>query len=439
MAEKNQITGKKSVLFSIGSETIPQLLEFLRDRGISRVILVSDENEYRALGARVEQALQQNSIEVHNVVLRGEAVSADEVSITQALLPSDESNQMYIAVGSGTLTDIVRFVSYRAKSDFICLPTAPSVDGFASSGSSMTINGFKQTILSKPPLAIFADMDTLCNAPPGLIASGFGDMFGKYSALADWKLAHLIVNEPYNDVIAKRSRAARDSVAAASFKLTEDHEGSVLKVMEALVEEGLCMLEYGNSRPASGAEHHFSHYWEMKLLREKRPAVFHGSKVGIASIIIAGCYQLLHEISRDEAAACLSRTVRPDPEHEKDAIIRGFGNRLAETVTGTQAFYLSMADGDYQDLKNSIISHWDKVKQIAEQVPGQEVLINMLKQVGGVYHPSSLGMTDQDVLDALTYAHYVRGGFTILKLGRMLGWTAEFLFEMVVKGIPGDY
>ncbi len=38
--------------------------------------------------------------------------------------------------------------------------------------------------------------------------------------------------------------------------------------MEGLIEAGFCMLDFGNSNPASGAEHHMSHYWEMKLLRE---------------------------------------------------------------------------------------------------------------------------------------------------------------------------
>jgi len=432
MEESNHSNSKDRIHVSISKNTIPEMVQFLQNSDIKRVILVSDENEYRVLGGRVEEALQENGFDVTNVVLYGEEIGADEGSVVQALLPSTDANQMYIAVGSGTLTDVVRFVSFRAKTRFISLPTAPSVDGFASDGSSMTIKGFKQTVLSRPPLAIFADIDTLCEAPQELTASGFGDMFGKYTASADWQLAHLLVDEPYDEAIAKRSQAARDRVAEASYTLAEDREGSVHAVMEALIEEGLCMLDYGDSWPASGSEHHFSHYWEMKLLREKRPAIFHGAKVGVASIIITGYFQLLRDLSREEAAECLSRTGCPDPAEDKEAILRGYGPELAETVFGTQAFYHSMAEQGYEELKERILDSWDKVQEIADQVPGQDKLREMLKQVGGVCDHASLGLTDEDILGAMTHAHFFRRKFTVLKLGRMLGWTPEYLFESVV-------
>ena len=277
MSKRTNNPAEINPMFYIGNETIPELLDFLKDYGVSNIILVSDENEYKALGARVEKTLLNKNYNVKNIVLRGEEIGADEKYIVQVLLPADDSEQLFIAVGSGTVTDIVRFVSYRSKSNFISLPTAPSVDGFASNGSSMTIMGYKQTIISRPPLAIFADLDTLCKAPKPLIAAGFGDMFGKFTALADWKLAKILNGDPYDAAIAERSRNARDQVASQASLIDEGWENSIKSVMEALYEEGLCMLEYGSSRPASGSEHAFSHYWEMMLLREERPAVFHGS------------------------------------------------------------------------------------------------------------------------------------------------------------------
>ena len=211
----------------LGDDTLGEMLVYLRDIKAVNIVLISDENQYQALGSRVEKALLSEGFEVKNVIFYGDEISADEKYVVQALLPSDDSDQLYIAVGSGTVTDIVRFVSYRAKSPFISLPTAPSVDGFASNGSSMTIMGYKQTVISKPPLAIFSDLDTLCNAPRKLIASGFGDMFGKYTALADWKLAEIINNDPYDEAIADRSRKARDMVAEQIDQLEQDWKASI--------------------------------------------------------------------------------------------------------------------------------------------------------------------------------------------------------------------
>ncbi len=420
MSNMIEISPQENLLFYIGHETIPELIGYLKEINAKHVVLVSDDNEYKAFGARVENALREAKFIVKNIVLSGEEIGANEKYIVQVLLPSDETEQLFIAVGSGTVTDIVRFVSYRAKSSFISLPTAPSVDGFASNGSSMTINGFKQTILSRPPVAIFADLETLCNAPRPLIASGFGDMFGKFTALADWKLANLINGDPYDAAIAERSQNARNKVAAQAKKLNEDWEFSVKSVMEALYEEGLCMLEFGNSRPASGSEHQFSHYWEMTLLREGRPAVFHGAKVGLASIWIAKYYELIREMSKEEAADRLENTPMVDPEVETQKIIRGYGKQVASSILSHQEAHLNTTSEKHERLKRKIIDHWDEIQQIALEVPSSDEMRALIKLVGGITEPAEIGLTNEDIGNAIEYAQYVRKAFTILNISQML-------------------
>ena len=414
-----------NLLFYIGNETIPELLDFLNEKGVSNIVLVSDENEYKALGARVDKKLREANYSVKNIIFVGDEIGADEKYIVRALLPSGESEQIFISVGSGTVTDIVRFVSYRAKSDFISLPTAPSVDGFASNGSSMTIMGYKQTIISKPPQAIFADLDTLCKAPSPLIAAGFGDMFGKYTALADWKLAETLNGDPYEEAIAERSRNARDKVASQASRINEDRENSIKSVMEALYEEGLCMLEYGNSRPASGSEHAFSHYWEMLLLREERPAVFHGSKVGLASIWIAKYYEILRGMSKDEAVLRLKNFQIPNPLIEIQKMKVGYGSLVAPFIIKSQEAYLDQQQDKYKELKGNIIEKWDQVQKVAQGVPEPDEIRQLLKKVGGATEPADLGLVNKDIRDAIEYAQYVRNTFTILNLSQMLGFRPK--------------
>ena len=43
-------------------------------------------------------------------------------------------------------------------------------------------------------------------------------------------------------------------------------KNAVAALMEGLVLSGIAMSYIGNSRPASGSEHHMSHYWEMMFL-----------------------------------------------------------------------------------------------------------------------------------------------------------------------------
>lgn len=422
MSKRINISPDDKLLFYIGHETISELLKYLKEKNVHHIVLVSDDNEYEALGARVEKVLCEAGFDVKNVILYGEEIGANERYIVQTLLPANDTDQLYIAVGSGTVTDIVRFVSYRANSYFISLPTAPSVDGFASNGSAMFIMNYKQTIISRRPCAIFADLDTLSNAPRPLIAAGFGDMIGKFTALADWRLANLVNGDDYDAAIAERSRNAVKKVVSQIDSLDQEREKSIQSVMEALYEEGLCMLEVGNSRPASGSEHQFSHFWEMKLLRENRPAVFHGSKVGLASIWIARYYEKIREMSKEEAVERLENQPMYDAEVEIEKIRCGYGDEIFNFIVETQKAHLGTTAERYNAIKTNIIENWEIIQEIAADVPAPDEIRSMLEAVGGATKPEDIGLTDADVSDAVVYAQYVRKAFTILNVCQMLGW-----------------
>lgn len=97
-----------------------------------------------------------------------------------------------IAVGSGTIHDIVRFAAFQRDLPFISYPTAPSVDGFTSARAPLILYGTKTTIQTKAPSALFADLDLLKAAPQSMVAAGFGDMLGKITSLADWEISAIL-------------------------------------------------------------------------------------------------------------------------------------------------------------------------------------------------------------------------------------------------------
>jgi len=402
----------------VGHQAIERALDFLRQEGHRRVTLVTDDNLYEILGRKVETALKEAGFETRLIVLRGQ-VLADERSIVQVLLPRDEGERIYLSVGSGTLTDVTRFASHRSGCRFIAMPTAPSMDGYASDGSSLTIGGYKQTIFSRPPIGIFADLKTLTEAPRPMIASGFGDMFGKFTATADWKLAQVLWDEPYNEEIARRSRAAVENCAAQARVFGQDWEANIHALMSGLLEEGLCMLAVSSSRPASGSEHQFSHFWEMKMLREGRPAVFHGTKVGIASVMTAGYYRLIRGLDRAELKARLDAARLPDWEAEIAGIRQVYGP-VAEDVIASQKAYMQMTPEGFEAYKHRILERWDEVQAIAAAVPEPETITALLRQVGAPAAPAEVGLTDEDVRQALRYALYVRSAYTVLRLCQAL-------------------
>lgn len=53
----------------------------------------------------------------------------------------------------------------------------------------------QKTLPAKAPLFLLADTDIFSKAPYRLTASGISDLMGKYTALADWKIAHIVTGE----------------------------------------------------------------------------------------------------------------------------------------------------------------------------------------------------------------------------------------------------
>jgi len=396
------------------------LIQFLHKQDFEILTLVADQNTYPALGGKVEEALRQEGYKMDVVQLSGDPVKPNEIAIVQAMLPADLRNRLYLAVGSGTINDVVRFTSHRLRLPFISLPTAPSVDGFASSASSITLNKLKTTIQCRPPLAIFADLDTLCAAPPSMIAAGFGDMFGKITALPDWIIGRIMIDTTYDEEIAHRSRQALEIVLRQASHFGEDRQADVRAVMEALVEEGFCMLDMGHNRSASGAEHSLAHYWETRLELENRKPLFHGTKVAIGTIFTAQYYQFLRSISRAEAEQRLSKAVPPDPEQEKKLIRTGWGP-IADRLIEAQHDFVHVSPAQFENLKRRALDHWDEIQAAAATVPEPDEIRVLLRKVGAPTEPQEIGLTDEDVRGAHLYGRYISKSFTVIHLARMLG------------------
>jgi glycerol-1-phosphate dehydrogenase [NAD(P)+] len=406
----------------VGYQAIEDLINYCRSKGYDRFMLVADSNTYAALGERVETALMGIGWDVKSVVFREPEVVPDEAFIFQVLYRAEAEERTYLAVGTGSLTDITRFSSHRTRRPFISLPTAPSVDGFTSPSASLSIARVKTTVVAKPPEAVIADLAVLAAAPQAMIAAGFGDILGKAIALADWKMGALLWDEPYSAEIAARVRTTLEAVLAAAPEIGQASPDGIEKLMAGLSDSGLCMLDFGNSRPAAGIEHYMSHFLEMKLLREKRPAVLHGAKVALCSIQAAGLYERLRGITRAEAERRLAAAVWPDAEGDIRAIRRAYPD-IAEKVIVEMAPFLHMSAAGFAALKARILEHWDELQALSAKVPSAETLKQTMSAVGGGTEPADLGLSDAEVHQALMVGHFFRNRFSVSKLARILDFA----------------
>lgn len=355
---------------------------YMKQKGFIKGVIIADENTFAAAGEALSRALAGYGMEIVICLINPDEngdVLADEKSIVQALLEIPPDTDVLVAAGTGTLHDIVRFCSAKMRIPFISIPTAPSVDGFTSMGAPLIVRGIKKTFQMNAPIAVFADVDVLLKAPKELIAAGFGDMIAKYTSLADWRFGHLAAGEPYCPLVANMTRKSLDLAVTSIEQIAKGEEEGVRLLMEALIKSGLAMIIFGRSHPASGGEHHLSHYWEMEFIRQKWPAVLHGAKVGVSTALLSDLYKrkLL------EALRNLEGMARNSAANEK--IVINISGNLEEIIN----LYSALPEA-YQ------IRSW-------------------LEALEGESFPGQLGI-DKDLLqNSLSEAHHLRDRFTALK------------------------
>ena len=406
-------------LIYVGEGAADRLAGFCREQGWRAVSLVADANTYAAIGRAVEQALAPN-LAVRRILLEGPAVSADAEAVLEILLALRPDSEAILAAGSGTITDLSRFVAHRCGVPMISVPSAPSVDAFTSAGSALVAHGYKQTIQARPPVAIFADTPALSAAPRIMIQAGFADMVGKYTSLADWRLGRLLWDEPYDQGIADASAQALQRCVDAVDEIAVASAAGVQTPIQGLIDSGISMLRLGASHPASGGEHHMSHFWEMMLLIQGRPAVLHGLKVGLGSALSARFWSDIAGLSRQEVTALARRAGPPDVARESMALARVFG-AAADRISASHAPFYALTPESYTAMLDRIVEAWDGVQEIAASVPSEGQIRALLAKAGAPFEAESLGLTASEVEHAAQLAHNLRNRFTILTLRWLLG------------------
>ena len=280
----------------VGSGCLPKVTELARAEGAQNIFLMADSNTYGVCGGQVEALLNATGFSVKTFVFQTEhKLVPDEKALGRLLIELSEKTHLIVSVGSGTLNDLARMLSFKLHIPYFIVATAPSMDGFASVVSPLIVEKFKITYECIYPAAIIADTSILKNAPMEMIQSGFGDIIGKYTALADWRLARELTGEYFCPLCESFvERAVKKCVDGKAGMIKRD-ETSIGYIVEALILSGIAIGLVGNSRPASGAEHHMAHYWEIDGIAKDYDHALHGNSVGVASVVIAEIYEMMKD------------------------------------------------------------------------------------------------------------------------------------------------
>ena len=248
------------------------------------------------------------------LVLDAEELHADEHAVEIVENYMDEDIDLILAVGSGTIHDISRYIAFQYKIPFISVPTAASVDGFVSNVAAMTWKGMKKTVPAVPPMAVFADTSIFARAPKRLTASGISDLFGKYICLADWKIAHLLTGEYICSRIIELEEKALRTVTSSLRDIAQGDAEGCEELMYALILSGLAMQMVGNSRPASCADAS-SLPFVGNGSDQRKTGRLHGEKVSVGTLLVLERYKQI-------ARAIRNGECRVIPYEDRDAELR---------------------------------------------------------------------------------------------------------------------
>lgn len=138
----------------------------------------------------------------------------DEAALGTILVHVTDDVGILLGVGSGTISDLTKLVSYKTGRRSVVVGTAPSMDGYASMNAAFVIGGHKITYPAHYHSCIVADTGIMKDAPMELMRAGYGDVVGKYTALSDWRLTKAVNDEHYCEITARLVQNAVDLCVA---------------------------------------------------------------------------------------------------------------------------------------------------------------------------------------------------------------------------------
>jgi len=388
------------------------LPEYVKRFGYTHPYLVCDAITYDIAAARCEQLLEEAGIAYTTHIITH--MGFDEATLGELIVHKPDAADVVVAVGTGSITDMIRYMTYQCKLPCFTVATAAPMDGFAASIGVMNVNGLKATMPAHNTEVIIGDTEILQNAPYRMSVAGFGDLIGKITCLNDWELSRIVNGEHFCPAIAALVRRCVSDILEKSDGLKTKDPQVLGEIMSGLVLSGTAISLYGDSRPASGAEHHMSHYWETIMDQRHERGSMHGEQVAVGTVLTLMLAEELQNTPVDFAAA-RRHASSYDAEAWQREITRAYGPAAEEILLLEQtarkndpARILARID--------SMERRWAEIKAQLSTLPTARSLYDILRTVGSPAAPKDIGIDRRTLKDTFLYCKEVRPRYTILQM-----------------------
>ncbi len=409
-------------------------------------MLICDEHTYAAAGEQLETHLAAAGRAVRRITLEPHGDEPDIVcedgvidAMTTFLSVSERLNP--IAVGAGTINDIVKAACHRIERPFQVVPTAASMNGYTSSIAAVLSDGVKRTSATRQAEAVFADVDVIRDAPLVMSQAGLGDLLSKPYSHADWLVSHLVRGVPYSEHAAQILDEPWNRMVDRAAGIGVADPDAVEVLMETILVSGFSMALAGTSAPASGGEHLVSHYWDMEAHCQDRPVrALHGTQVGIGTrlsgLLLNRLVALegLEHVDIDAAVARRDddgwlRDLDASHPHLTAPVLAEVREQIATKQLRGEALRAEL---------EGVRERWPEIRQaLTEVVLPAERVTSALAAAGCPAKASDIGVSREHLVRTLNVCRHIRTRYTGLDLIDDLG-LLETWSQQVAAETEGD-
>jgi len=432
----SKTTDTKSLIIGPGTAMrVPQMFKELFPG--SKAIVVADANTWKVAGSAVENALEgAGIITLAPFVFEDPDLYAEWGWLCQLEDYLKGVDAIAVAVGSGVINDLTKLSSHHLGRRYMTVGTAASMDGYTAFGASISKDGIKLTFECPAPLGIVIDSAVCAAAPKELSAAGYADLIAKVPAGVDWILSDALGTDPLHDLawtlVQKPLRGAiscPDAVYEGDVPATE-------KLAEGLIMSGFAMQAMQSSRPASGIEHQFSHFWDMENLSIDGKHVSHGFKVGIGTLISTACIEFLlaSDIENLDIEKCVSEWPEwADQEKYIRTILDGKPHHMERALQQSREKYL-----DKEAMRahlQSLVNQWPVLKkEIASQIMSFDEVRDALIRVHAPYEPEQIHVSREHLRETFRAIPYMRSRYSNADIVLRCGFMNQVEQKLFGKG-----
>ncbi len=406
----------------VSSGAISFLPDYMKQYGYSHPYLLSDRITYDIAGYRCEAILQQAGFSPFTRILTHMAY--DEATLGEIVLNKPDDCDVMIGIGTGQITDMLRFASFKLGLPCFTVPTAAPMDGFSASVGIMNVDHLKATMPAHASEVILGDTDVLKGAPMRMTLAGFGDLVGKYNALNDWRLGRIVNGEHYCEKIATMVEDYVTGVTEDADRIRDKDPDAIGGILNALLLTGATVSLYGTSRAISGAEHHMSHYWEVLGDERGKPFAMHGEQVAVATVLALSVVEKLKDraIDFDRARAAARRY---DSDAWAARIQLAYGEAAEAILALEEKAQKNAPEGRLKRI-DAMEEKWPEIRSLLETVIPAGQLRELLRSLGCPCDPKDIGVTPEILKDTFLYCKETRTIFTVYQMA----WDLDLMDEI---------